>query len=94
MLLDGGLGDFGVAGEAGPQRVPGVQRAPLGLWQVRPQLGGQHRLFDKPGDVFVKEPGVQHARTVLEARRNTGPRSILPNASQVFERLNWAAARA
>ncbi len=64
MFLDVGLGGFGVAGEAGAERVAGEEGAAFGLGQVGAQARSLGGALDEEGDVLGRETGGEDAGSV------------------------------
>ena len=81
VLLHIALVDLGGRGEASAQRMPRECLLPLALGQVAANASRERGTFDQPGDVPVGQP--LGADLAADDRRNTGPRSMRPNFSQV-----------
>ena len=90
MFLDIPLVYLGRACQTGPQGVAREQGEPLGLRQIAPDPGGQHRLLDQPGDVAIRKPRRQRPGPVPggahEDRSEVDPGEVQP----VFEGLDGA----
>ena len=82
VLLDVAFVDLGRRGEPGAQRVPGKLLLPVAFGQIAANARGDRQALDEARDVAVVELSDPTSRPTTA--RNSGPRAMRANCSQVL----------